>query len=67
MIQEKGAKTKEVKLCVFAPSRLFLIFNYQLSIFNYLKSGRIDDVMKTPFKKDLRTPRLCNPSAFQLS
>ena len=41
------------------------IINCQFSII--LKSGRIDDVMKTPFKKDLRTPRLCNPSAFQLS
>ena len=44
-----------------------MVGDWELSIFNYLKSGRIDDVMKTPFKKDLRTPRLCNPSAFQLS
>ena len=42
-----------------------LIFSLDENIGNK-KSGRIDDVMKTPFKKDLRTPRLCNPSAFQL-
>ena len=49
--------------------KYYLVFyNFSLFIFHFFwkKSGRIDDVMKTPFKKDLRTPRLCNPSAFQL-
>ena len=56
-------------LCVFSFARYaksyFIIFHYSFSILE--KGGRTDDVMKTPSKKDLRTPRLCNPSAFQLS
>lgn len=32
----------------------------------YRKKGRIDDVMKTPSRKDLSARNLCNPPALKL-